>query len=134
VGFTICGWLRPGDPAGFGALGLKKGEMMSKDLYVTNIALEATEEEVRKLFSVVGKVAYIHLVTDANTGQFKGCGYVKMASEKDARDAITTLDGARLINRIIKVSEARPQKTAGPKGGAERRPPVRDKGPAGRRK
>jgi hypothetical protein len=134
VGFTICGWLRPGDPLGFGALGPEKGNTMSKDLYVTNIALEATEEEVRKLFSVVGKVAYIHLVTDAKTGQFKGCGYVKMASEKEAREAITTLDGARLINRIIKVTEARPQKTAGPKGGAERRPPVRDKGPGGRRK
>jgi len=107
---------------------------MSKDLYVTNIALEATEEEVRKLFSVVGKVAYIHLVTDAKTGQFKGCGYVKMASEKEAKEAITTLDGARLINRLIKVSEARPQKPAGPKGGAQRRPPVRDKGAGGRRK
>jgi RNA recognition motif-containing protein len=57
-----------------------------------------------------------------------------MANEKDAREAITTLDGARLINRIIKVSEARPQKPAGPKGGAERRPAVRDKGTGGRRK
>lgn len=107
---------------------------MGKDLYVTNIALEATEEEVRKLFSVVGKVVYIHLVNDAKTGQFKGCGYVKMASEKEAREAITTLDGARLINRLIKVSEARPQTAAGPKGGAERRPPVRDKGTGSRRK
>lgn len=107
---------------------------MSKDLYVTNIALEATEEEVRKLFSVVGKVAYIHLVTDAKTGQFKGCGYVKMSSEADAKDAITTLDGARLINRLIKVTEARPQTTGGPKAGSERRQPAREKGPRGRRK
>jgi RNA recognition motif-containing protein len=107
---------------------------MSKDLYVTNIALEATEEEIRKLFSVVGKVAYIHLVTDAKTGQFKGCGYIKMASEKDAKEAITTLDGARLINRLIKVSEARPQTTAGPKAGGERRQPTRDKGTGSRRK
>jgi RNA recognition motif-containing protein len=83
---------------------------------------------------VVGKVAYIHLVTDAKTGQFKGCGYVKMANEKDAKDVITTLDGARLINRIIKVSEARPQTTGSPKGGAGRRPPARDKGPGSRRK
>jgi len=107
---------------------------MSKDLYVTNIALEATEEDIRKLFSVVGKVAYIHLVTDAKTGQFKGCGYIKMSSEKEAREAITTLDGARLINRLIKVNEARPQKTAGHNVGADRRPPVREKSPGGRRK
>lgn len=98
---------------------------MGKDLYVTNISLEATEEDVRKLFSVVGKVAYIHLVTDAKTGQFKGCGYVKMASEADAKEAITTLDGARLINRIIAVCEARPQKTGGPKAGPGRGKPRR---------
>jgi len=112
---------------------------MSKDLYVTNIALEATEEELRKLFSVVGKVAYIHMVTDAKTGQFKGCAYVKMASEADAKDAIITLDDARLINRSIKVSAALPQRTGGPKtgsqkGGGERRPPAPDKGPRGRRR
>lgn len=107
---------------------------MSKDLYVTNISPEATEEEVRKLFSVVGKVAYIHLVTDAKTGQFKGCGYVKMASEAEAKEAITTLDGALLINRIIKVSQARPQTSGGAKTAAARRPPARDKGPGSRRR
>jgi len=107
---------------------------MGKDLYVTNIALEATEEEVRKLFSVVGKVAYIHLVTDAKTGQFKGCGYVKMASEADAKEAITLLDGALLINRVIKVTQARPQTAGSTKSGAERRQPLREKKPRSGRK
>ena len=85
---------------------------MNKDLYVRNISLRATEEDVRKLFSVIGKVSYIHLINDAKTGQFKGCGYVKMASEAEARDALTSLDGARLIDRLISVTEARPQQPA----------------------
>ena len=83
---------------------------MSKELYVGKISLEATEEELRKLFSVAGTVTSIHLITDPQSGEFKGCGYVRMATVEEARDAIITLDGARLRNRIITVSEARPQK------------------------
>ncbi|MBE0598470.1 MAG: RNA-binding protein, partial [Desulfuromonadales bacterium] len=93
---------------------------MSKDLYVRNISLQATEEDVRKLFSVIGKVSYIHLVTDAKTGEFKGCGYVKMSSDAEAKEALTSLDGARLINRIITVTEAKPREAQGGKG--EERP------------
>ncbi len=93
---------------------------MTKDLYVRNISAEATEDDLRKLFSVVGKVSYIHLVTDAKTGQFKGCAYVKMSTEAEAREAIPTLDGAHLINRTISVREALPQR---PKGEAGAKPP-----------
>jgi RNA recognition motif-containing protein len=87
---------------------------MSKDLYVRHISAEATEEDLRKLFSVCGKVTYIHMVKDAKTGEFVGCAFVKMATEAEARDAIVTLDEALLINRTILVSAARPQKTKGP--------------------
>jgi RNA recognition motif-containing protein len=89
---------------------------MTKDLYVRNIPPESGEEGVRKLFSVAGKVSYIHLVTDPKTGEFKGCGYVKMASEAEAKEAINCLDGARLDGgHILSVTEALPQKS---KGGA----------------
>jgi RNA recognition motif-containing protein len=86
---------------------------MGKDLYVRHISPEATEEDVRKLFAVSGKVTYVHMVKDAKTGEFVGCAFVKMSSEAEAKDAIVTLDGALLINRTILVSEARPQKTRG---------------------
>lgn len=93
---------------------------MTKDLYVKNIPLESTEEDVRRLFSVAGKVSYIHMVTDPATGQFKGCGYVKMASEAEAKDAINCLDGARLEHCTLSVTEARPQaKAPGGKGRGE---------------
>ncbi len=104
---------------------------MTKDLYVRNLPAGMTEEELRKLFSVAGKVSYIHLVTDAATGEFKGCGYVKMASEAEAKEAINCLDGARLESGQIKVSEARPREP-GSKGGGRR--PGPGKTPGGRRK
>jgi len=86
---------------------------MGKELYVGSISARATENDIRKLFSVVGEVGSIHLITDSQTGEFKGCCYLKMTTDKDAREAIDTLDGALLIDRVISVSVARPQKRKG---------------------
>lgn len=86
---------------------------MSKDLYIKNISPEATEEDLRKLFSLCGKVSYIHLVNDSKTGQFVGAGYVKMSTEAEAKDARVTLDGTLLINRLIVVTEALPRTGSG---------------------
>lgn len=88
---------------------------MRRELYVGNISDKATEDEIRKLFSVAGAVTAIHLITDPKTGKFMGCGYVKMANGDDAKEAVDTLDGALLVNRVINVSEARPQKPKEPK-------------------
>ncbi len=87
---------------------------MSKDLYIKNLSLQATEEDLRKLFSLCGKVTYIHLVRDSKSGQLVGAGYVKMSSETEARDARLTLDGTLLIDRIIVVTEALPRGTTLP--------------------
>lgn len=83
---------------------------MTKDLYVRNISSQASEDDLRKLFAVCGKVTYVHMVKDAKSGEFANCAYVKMASEAEARDAIVTLDDALLIDRTIQVVAARPQK------------------------
>lgn len=106
---------------------------MGKDLYVGNISFKATEEDVMKLFSVAGKVRSIHLITDPKTGQFKGCGFVKMA-DIEAREAIAILDGTRLVDRVITVSEARPQKPKEQAGGRDRGKGDRDRAPRPRRK
>jgi len=90
---------------------------MGKELYVRHISDRATEDDLRKLFSIAGTVASIHPITDPETGQFKGCAFVKMSTDGEAKEAITTLDGALLINRVILVGEARPQKQKGNKPG-----------------
>jgi RNA recognition motif-containing protein len=108
---------------------------MTKDLYVRSISAEATEEDLRRLFGVAGKVTYVHMVKDAKSGEFVGCAYVKMASEAEAKEAITILDGAMLISRTILVSAARPQKPKGRPGhgGQGRSGPGRS-APRGRQK
>ena len=90
---------------------------MSKELYVGNLPFDYSEEELRRLFNVAGSVSYIHLVSDPVSGLSKGCAYVKMSSEKDAKMAIDSLDGARVEGRYISVSIARPRTPKAPGAG-----------------
>ena len=92
-----------------------------KELYVGSLSYDVTEYELEKLFAVSGKVTSIHLITDAVTGQFKGCGYVRMSTEAEARDAIDSLDGAWLFDKRITVSYANPQKMKPGGGGVKGR-------------
>ncbi len=95
---------------------------MGKDLYVTNISFDATEEDLRKLFAVAGTVRSVNLLTDPRTGLLKGNGFVRMASEAEAKEAAVILDGALLINREIAVSLARPKPGPAGQGSPEERP------------
>jgi len=92
-----------------------------KELYVGSLSYDATEYDLEKLFSVSGRVTSVHLITDSVTGQFKGCGYVRMSTEAEAKDAVESLDGAMLIDRQITVSIANPQKMKPQGGGAKGR-------------
>lgn len=83
---------------------------MSKELYVGHMSYEATEKDLVRLFTVAGTVTSVHLIVDPETGEFKGCGYVRMSTAEEAQEAVATLDGALLRNRPITVSIARPQK------------------------
>jgi len=87
-----------------------------KELYVGSLSFDVTEYDLEKLFSVSGTVTSLHLICDNKTGEFKGCGYVRMSSEAEARDAIASLDGAMLIDRRITVSIANLQKAKAPGG------------------
>ena len=88
---------------------------MAKELYVGHISEQATEEDLRKLFQVMGVVTSVHLIVDQETGEFKRCGYVRMLSEVNLDEVVETLDGAWLVDRCIVVSVAKPQKERQPK-------------------
>ncbi|HEY5674293.1 MAG TPA: RNA-binding protein [Malonomonas sp.] len=91
-----------------------KQKSLEKDLFVADIAFEAEEEDLLKLFAVCGTVRAIHMMTDQRTGKFKGCAFIKMSTAAEAKDALHMLDGTRLINRCISVSAAQPKKVAEP--------------------
>jgi RNA recognition motif-containing protein len=81
---------------------------MTKKLFVGNLSYSTTEEQLRELFTQVGPVASVALITDRMTGQAKGFGFVEMESEQGAQEAIQKLNGREMNQRSITVSEARP--------------------------
>ncbi len=80
---------------------------MAKTLYISNLPFSVTEAQIHELFSQIGKIRDIKIVTDRYTGSPKGFGYVQMVSEKSVQEAITRFNGYALDNRLLNVSEAR---------------------------
>jgi cold-inducible RNA-binding protein len=82
---------------------------MGKKLYVGSIPFNASEEALGELFSSIGEVESVKIITDADTGRSKGFGFVEMSSEGDAKKAIEQLNGKKFMERALIVNEARPQ-------------------------
>jgi RNA recognition motif-containing protein len=94
---------------------------MVKKLYVGNMSYDTTEDGLRALFTGVGEVESVNIVTDRMSGRPRGFGFVEMATEEDAQTAISQLNGATLDDRQINVAEARPQRPRSDRGGGGRR-------------
>ena len=82
---------------------------MGNRLYVGNIPFAAGETELQELFSAVGAVASIHVVTDRATGRPRGFAFVEMGTDDDAQKAISELDQTEFQGRRLTVNEARPR-------------------------
>jgi cold-inducible RNA-binding protein len=89
-----------------------------KKIYVGNLAFSATEQELRDLFGQFGSVSSVALITDRETGQPRGFGFVEM--EDGADKAISQLDGKEVGGRTLKVNEAKPRESGGGGGGYRR--------------
>jgi RNA recognition motif-containing protein len=84
-----------------------------KNIYVGNLDFQSTEEEIRSAFEVYGQVDKVSLVTDRDTGQRRGFGFVEMANDAEGDKAIAGLNGASFGARTLTVSEARPKREGG---------------------
>lgn len=80
---------------------------MGKKLYVGNISSEADEASLEALFSMFGEVERAYIITDRETGQSKGFGFVVMSNDADAMAAIAALNGKDCGGYTVKVNEAK---------------------------
>ncbi len=87
-----------------------------KNIFVGNLSFGATEGAVRSMFEAYGSVERVSIITDRDTGQAKGFGFVEMSANAEADRAIAELNGRDLDGRALNVNEARP-KTDRPSGG-----------------
>lgn len=79
------------------------------NIYVGNLNYRLREQELETLFSQYGEVTSVKIITDRETGQAKGFGFVEMADDDAGRKAISELDGTEIQGRGLRVSEARPR-------------------------
>ncbi len=90
---------------------------MNKKLYVGNLPYSTTEAQVRELFGQAGEIVEVALITDRETGRPKGFGFVEMATEEGAQEAIKRFNGYTLDKRNLTVNEARPREERSGGGG-----------------
>jgi cold-inducible RNA-binding protein len=90
---------------------------MATKLYVGNLSYDTTQEAVRTLFEQVGEVTEVNLITDRDSGRPKGFGFVQMATDAQAQEAIRRFNGFSVDNRALTVNEARPREERSGGGG-----------------
>ncbi|MFC1869900.1 RNA recognition motif domain-containing protein [Chloroflexota bacterium] len=80
------------------------------NIYVGNLALETTADELRQEFIEFGEVISVIIMDDKyiGSGQPRGYGYVEMSSKSEGATAIANIEGKILRNRVVSVVEALP--------------------------
>lgn len=96
---------------------------MAKRLFVGSLPYSATSAQLEELFSQVGKIASLNLITDKFSGQSKGFAFVEFETDVESDEAIKKFDGYEMDGRKIVVNEARPQedRNRSGQGGQDRR-------------
>ena len=90
-------------------------KVMGSKLYIGNLAYSVTERELRDAFTNAKfDVASASVVTDKFSGQSRGFGFVELASDDQADQAISAMNGEELNGRPINVQLA---KSDGPRSG-----------------
>jgi RNA recognition motif-containing protein len=118
----LIGWKAFGAPQGAPADEPPSREIaitMGNRLYVGNLPFSATTGMLRDAFAASGDVTDVHIVTDRESGQSRGFGFVTMGNAHEAANAIAAMNGATLEGRALRVNEAeeRPQHGGGGGGG-----------------
>ncbi|MBI2594486.1 RNA-binding protein [Candidatus Curtissbacteria bacterium] len=82
---------------------------MAKRLFVGSLPYSATSAQLEEIFSKVGKVSSLNLITDKFSGQSKGFAFVEMSTDSESDEAIKKLNNFEIDGRRIVVNVAKPQ-------------------------
>lgn len=90
---------------------------MGRKLFIGNLAFDVTSQDLEALFAQAGSCESAAVITDRETGRSRGFGFVEMASNGEAQNAIQQFDGQDFKGRPLKVNEAREREGGGGGGG-----------------
>src|SRR5438874_10659767 len=66
------------------------------NIFIGNLAFGSTDQDIRQLFESYGAVDKINIITDRDTGQSRGFGFVEMPDSAAAKAAIQGANGKEL--------------------------------------
>ena len=90
---------------------------MGSKLHVGNLSYATTSSDLQQLFSAHGAVQSADVISDRDTGDSKGFGFVRMGSDEEALAAISALHGGQHDGRALTVAQAKPRETDGRSSG-----------------
>lgn len=86
---------------------------MGKKLFVGNLSFDTKSSDLETLFSQAGTCESVAVITDRESGQSRGFGFVEMSSSGEAQKAISQFNGSDLQGRTLNVSEAKERSAGG---------------------
>ena len=89
-------------------------------IYVGNLSYDATEDDLRTVFTDYGSVKRVTLPTDRETGRIRGFAFIDMTEDAEEESAISSLDGAEWMGRQLRVNKAKPREDNRGGGGGRR--------------
>src|SRR5881396_826662 len=110
-------FLRESVPGPALSVTLRRKKKMQKKLFVGGLSYNTEVEEIRDLFAQAGEVLSANIIKDKFTNQSRGFGFVEMATEAQASEAIKMFNGKELGGRSLVVNESRPQEKRNFSGG-----------------
>lgn len=80
---------------------------MATNIYVGNLSFTTDSNELENLFAEYGAVDRAQVITDRETGRSRGFGFVEMANDDEAQNAIESLNGKDVDGRELRVNVAK---------------------------
>jgi len=80
--------------------------MTQVNIYVGNLNIGITGDDIREAFEKFGEVSSVSIVTDKESGELKEFGYVVMPNQNEADNAISSMNGKELKGCKLDVKEA----------------------------
>ena len=73
------------------------------NIYIGNLNYRVKESDLQQVMESYGTVKSVKIIKDRETGKSKGFGFVEIAEEEQAKEAIQKLNGSEFEGRTMVV-------------------------------